>query len=230
MRGDLRRELYLGIGLLLLVQVVIAFGAIGLLGRVAPAVERIMAENVSSLEAAEQLIATLAKGDVSADSQALKSFDEAVRRLRKNVTEGGEIPLIDRISAQREALARGDDVARVEIIEAATQLTELNREVMRKADARAQRLGMAGAWAAVFVSILGFAASVLVVNRLRRHIVYPLQELSDVFRDLDAGDHQRRCIPCESTKDVVELMERVNRNLDLWIGPPTTESMGHRRR
>ena len=52
---QLRREFLVGLGILVVLNVLFAFGAIGLLLRMSPAIERILKENVSSGEAADEM-------------------------------------------------------------------------------------------------------------------------------------------------------------------------------
>lgn len=214
MNGELRRHLYVGIAGLVAVQILIAFGAIGLLSRMAPAVERIMAENVYSLEAAEDLMATLPMTGEEAPPEARRRFQNALGRLRGNITEEDEAPLVDEIEALAGAALAGDVDARARVSHALRRLNVINRQAMQRADDRAQRLGRAGAWSAVFVAALGFAASFVVVGRLRRRVVEPVIELYSVVESLERGERHRRCTLSDAPEEIRAVMLSLNRYID----------------
>jgi hypothetical protein len=203
-----------GIALLVAIQLATAFASIGLLTRMSPAVEEILAENVSSNEAAEQMVSSLglALAGASGDHQA--TFRDAIRRARDNVTEPEEVPVIDRIDKAGQQFFAGDASALERAVVDARDLIRVNRAAMQRANDEAQRLGTAGAWAAVVLSLLGFLVSVMVVRRTILGIVEPIEELEAALVAFSAGDPYRRCQGRAASEEMRRVLRAVNTLLD----------------
>ncbi len=207
-----RDEIRLAVIALLVVQIITSFAAIGLLSRMSPAIERILQENVYSISAVEDMFAVLAI-DGSADAAEVEKFEEALSRAQSNVTEEAETPQLEIIED-----ASGRDLSepstRQNIVEALHELGRINRESMREADVFAKRLGTAGAWAAVFLGVLGFILSVLAVRRLSRRILSPLDELSATVHAHAGGDPHRRCYLEDAPEELRQVGETINAFID----------------
>lgn len=211
---QLRREALLGIYSLVVVHIVTAFGAIGLLSRMSPAVENILEENVYSNEAAERILATLALADPTPATVMRERFDSNLQRLRNNITEAEETPVIDEIERALAEVVNGELPAREEAVRGLLKLISINREAMVKADEDAKRLGTAGAWAAVFLALVGFACSVVVVSGIRQRILSPVEDLSATLEAARHGDLHRRCKKWSSPAEVRTALTEVNKLLD----------------
>ena len=212
---ELRRDLLIGIGALVAFNIIISFGAIGLLSRMSPAIERILQENVYSIEAAEEMLALVASaGDAPVTAQAQHRFEQALARIESNITEPEEEPIIARIRQSWPAVQHGDASARARLVEALRELVAINRDAMRAVDREAQRLGTAGAWTTVFISFLGFMLSVAVIRRLRRRILTPLADLYSTLEAARLGDPYRRCTAVGAPLEIKRIFHSVNRLLD----------------
>lgn len=203
-----------GISLLVAVQLATAFAAIGLLTRMSPAVEEILAENVYSNEAAEEMVSSLGLALAGVDGDHHAAFNEAVRRARENITETEEVPVIDRIDAAGQSFFAGDRTALRAAVDGAQQLIAINRAAMQRANEEAQRLGTAGAWAAVALSLVGFFVSVIVVRRTIQGIVEPIEELEAALDAFRAGDPYRRCQGKAASEEMRHVLRAVNVLLD----------------
>ena len=211
----LRREVLLTIGVLTLVNLILAFGSVGLFVRMGPAIEHIIEENVSSIVAAEEIAVELAEaGNRPVSAEARTRIDGALVQAQRNLTEDGEPPVLAALEQHLPAAMEGDAGARGRAVTAAHDLIRINREAMLEADADAKRLGTAGAWTAVFLGFLSFLLSVFVVVRLQKRFVGPLMELHDVLEDSREGDRLRRCRLADAPREVVQVSEAVNRLLD----------------
>jgi membrane-associated protease RseP (regulator of RpoE activity) len=225
-----RRALLLGIGVLVALQLLTSFTAIGVLTRMSPAIEHILEENEYSIEAAEALLGTLAAaGGAPASPDARTRATAALERMRRNVTEPDEFAPLARIEADLEAALGGDTAALVSLVEAVDRLVAINRAAMREADRAAQRLGTAGAWAAVTLAVVAFLLSLVVAARLNRRLLAPLLELGGVLAAVEAGNPRRRCQPGDAAPDVRRVLERANDLLDRRVrsegsGPTPAEA------
>jgi hypothetical protein len=219
------RDLYIGIGALVALFLLVAFGTVGLLMRMSPAIERILRENVASLEASEEMMAALAlAGPAQAQAPIEARFRAALRRAKTNITEEQERPALARLEAAAPGALRGEPGDRAIAVEALVALHRVNAASMRRADERARQLGLGGAWAIVFLSCVALAASAAVLRRLRQRLVAPLQELSSTLDASSRGDRHRRCRPMSAAPiELARILTKVNGLLDRAAPVPREE-------
>lgn len=216
---QLGRELLLSIAILVLFNLLLAFGATGLLVRMGPAIDRILQENLYSVAATEEILVELARADgqlISAASS--KKIEAALKRARQNVTEADEKPVLARLRKHLAPMLAGELDARARFIEATQELSEINRRAVKTADADARRLGNAGAWAAVFVGVTSLILSIMLIVRVQRRFVEPLVELHQVLEDTKDGNALRRCGTRDAPVEILKVAASVNRLLDERIG------------
>jgi len=204
----LRRNFLLSVGMLLACNVLLAFGSIGLLTRMSPAIERILRENVSSDEAVEYMLVFLVQAAREWPSDARqKHFEQALQRARKHVTEPEEVSVLEHVAQWYGAALAGDDSAIRAVLQSPQELTAINRRAMVSADLEAQRLGAAGAWVAVCIAVASSIISLAITRRLERHVLNPLLEFSDgnrsgysVMESLRLGPTPMEVFACEVVK------------------------------
>ncbi len=218
---ELRRELLFTIGGLVLLNLLLAFGSVGLFVRMGPAIDLILQENVYSIVAAEEMLSELATAGgaplaVDAESRIALSMEKA----RKNITEDEERPVLHELEQALPGAVSGDSRARERAIDAIRQLIEINREAMQLVDQEARQLGSAGAWAAVFIGFLSFLLSLIVVLRLQSRFVRPLVDLYEVLESARSGNRLRRCRLQDAPREVIQVTESVNLLLDERLSRP----------
>jgi HAMP domain-containing protein len=211
----LRREASLGIGAILVLQIMMAMLAIALLSRMGPAIEQILQENVYSGEAVEEMLALLADDPTPGVTPA--RFEEALRRAQDNVTEDAERPLLVVIDRERRAAFSGDAGARRQLIDALRQLGQVNRDSMERTDVSAKRLGQTGAWAAAMLGALALALGFVVYRRLRLRLELPIEELRRTTHRVRMGNTQARCPTSEGPDEVKQIATDLNWVLDRWL-------------
>ncbi|HLT30269.1 MAG TPA: hypothetical protein VK013_09495 [Myxococcaceae bacterium] len=212
---ELRRELLLTIGALIALNLLLAFGAIGVLVRMNPAIDSIFRENVASIVAAEQLLGALAEaGDAPLPAHAAQGVRDALTAAQHNITEGEEIQALTSLSRVLPGAIDGAPGARREAVREARRVIRVNREAMVAVSAEARRLGAAGAWASAFVGFFSFVLSLALVIRMQRRFVQPLAELHGVLESARSGDHHRRCGATDAPREVLQVSAAVNRLLD----------------
>ena len=212
---ELRRELLLTVGALVSLNLLLAFGSIGLLVRMGPAIERILQENVYSIMAGEEMLAELAEsGGAPLSADARGRVQQSFKNAKKNVTEPSERPVLDSLERHLEQAMGGDPQARSQVVGDIRQIIRINREAMRSVDEEARRLGSAGAWASVLVGFFSFLLSLFVVVRLQNRFVRPLVDLYQVLESARQGDRLRRCRLVEAPREVIQVTQSVNKLLD----------------
>lgn len=193
----IKTEIQAAIGALLAVLILSSFGMIGLLARMTPAIEHILEQNVSSLDSVETMLVLLARPrnglDDGPDPTASAEFESALERLRSQITEPTEVPLVQAVTQHYQGALSGDRAALDATIDNLERLADVNRNTMVQRDVDARRLGIAGAWAAVFLGIFGFLLSLLIASRLTRRVVTPFHELYATVTAFMGGDLYRRC-------------------------------------
>ena len=212
---ELRREVLLTIGGLVVLNLLLAFGAISLFVRMGPAIERILQENVYSIVAAEEILAELADATGGVLSpKARKRVRDSFDRALQNVTEEDERPVLASLTVNLPPAMNGDHAARRRVVADLQLLISVNRQAMHRADNAARRLGSAGAWAAVLLGFVSFFFSLMLIVRLQRRIIRPLVALFDVVESAFRGERLRRCGSVAAPREIIQVMESVNRLLD----------------
>lgn len=206
-------ELRVWIGVLVTMQVLMAFGAVELLGRMSPAIEYILHANVKSILAAEDMLVSLSATGTPAEERRTR-FTEALTTARNNITEAGEGEILEGIVAVQEAALAGDEAARLQLVEHLRRLGEVNRVSMWRANERAQRLGTGGAWAVVLLGSSTLVFSLIAAARIRRRLLAPVSELHEVLQAVEAGERYRRCTRGSHPAEFEQIGAAVNRLLE----------------
>jgi len=216
----LRRELLLAIGSLVGLNLLLAFGVIGLLVRMGPAIDRILQENVTSIMAGEAILTEFASdGDQPLAEESRARVRAAFERARDNVTEDAERPVIARLEDALDAEEASGAGARPRAVAAVRELISINRDAMVEVDHEARRLGLAGAWASVFVGFVSFLLSLAILALLRRRFLTPVLELHDVIDRVAGGDRFRRCRSMDAPLELTAVTTGLNALLDAYLAP-----------
>jgi len=212
----LRRDLLIGLGILVALNLLLALGSIGLLTRMSPALKDILDENVVSIEAAEIMLSCLVevKEQQEVPQEVLERFSNAFLRAKNNVTETAENPILDEIENRADEALRGNPESVSKLVTQILTLTKVNRQAMLDADNEAQRLGTAGAWASVLLAVVFLVITIFVVARLNQSLVKPYDEFSNVLEAACSGDRLRRCRIAGFPPGVRKLLENLNDLLD----------------
>jgi hypothetical protein len=210
------QSIRIGVWLLIGLNLFMALGSIWIFMRMAPAIEVIIDRNERSLQACEEMLASLAMitGDPAAD-QALKStFATALKRAQDNITETKEPVALKAINADFSDAFTGKITAQQNTISAIILLGKINREAMIMADLRAKQFGYAGAWGIVFMAICVFFAGMLFKRGLSKSLIKPLEEIHAVISAHRNGDTMRRCTGSDLPRDVKTVFNGLNDYFD----------------
>ena len=210
----LATEVGVFMGLIRTAVVLLGFGAVVLFDRMSPAIHRILADNVVTLVDVEQMLAVIGQPELP-QAEAHKRFGDALHRALQNLTESDERPLLERIQVVWQDALREDSTpaARQQLLTLLLDLSEVNRVSMEVADEEAARLGAAGAWSVVLLSLAILALSQFFGRRLDVRVVQPLRGLQEVVQAAEGGDRHRRC-PTGGPKEFGAIAAGLNRLLD----------------
>jgi len=212
----LARGLSLGAWLIVVINLLMAFGAIGIFMRMTPAIAEIISNNERSLHACEEMLTAIAlttsnNGNV-VDHR--NSFKAALDRARNNVSEDEEPAIIEIISRNFIKAFNGDNRAVLLTIDAILELSKINRSAMMTADKRAQQLGRGGAWGIVFMAIFSFIIGIVFIQQMTSKLLQPLEEIKTVLMEHQSGENRRRCTGVNLPTDIRGIFSIINRLLD----------------
>lgn len=214
----IRGEFRLGLFLLTAALLATAVGAIVLLDRMAPAVDRVVRENLVSLEAAETMLTAVASLAAPGPADAAKArFLQALAAAEENVTLEDEPRLLGDVRALADRTFARDAAALRQTVAALGQLSATNRQSVRDVERETRRLASAGAWAVAALALAGFIASRFLSRRFARRLFDPIEELGKVLEAMAEGNTFRRCQTAGAARDVAETLQRVNRLLDARV-------------
>ena len=179
-------------------------------------IEQIINRNTKSIDAGQNMFSCLAEpsDDEEARKQRLKSFEDALRSARDNVTEKFEGEAIDEIAQNYAGAITGNQDDLRKTISAITKLNEINREAVQQADRDASRLGIGGSWVVVFMASFVFLAGLMYAKFVTRSLVEPLEELHSVAQTRGSGDPFRRCCGANLPDEITDIYHFVNELLD----------------
>lgn len=195
--------------LMILFNLLLASGAIWSFQRMNPEIRQIYERNIVSLSACEEMLAAL-----SCDKVDPVRFRAALKKAEDNITEKGEKEGLNKIRQLLGELEKGSGNIRTKISTEIIKVTNFNRQGIIHAAMQAQKLRQAGAWGIVFMTLIFFAAALFFEQRLRRTLLLPLQEISQVMDARLQGDKFRRCNMLYAKEDMKKLFMVINSLLD----------------
>lgn len=213
------QSIRIGVWLMILLNLFMALGSIWIFMRMAPAIEVIIDRNERSLQACEEMLASLSLIAQEADeNNALKTtFVQALQRAQNNITEKEEPAALELIDAAYPSAFKGDIPAKKDTVSAILVLGRMNRNAMIEADLRAKQFGYAGAWGIVFMAVSIFFAGMLYKRSLSTNVINPLEEIHAVISAHRNGDTLRRFSGSDLPRDIRTLFTELNEFLDKTI-------------
>lgn len=208
----------MGAWIIVIINLLMAFGAIGVFTRMTPAIANIMSNNERSLKACEEMLFSLAMSSIEEDREAgKKSFLAALQRAIKNITEKEESEALADITKSSVRFFAGETEALKETVAKIIFLSEINRNAMTKADIAAQQLGRSGAWGIVFMAIFALLGGIIFIANLHNKLLQPLEEMKLVLQANQQGEAHRRCAGINLPSDIKNLYGQINKLLDRTI-------------
>jgi len=212
---ETRRDLVIGIVALTVASSILAFISIGVFVRMSPAIGDIVHRNLHRLEASRTMVGVFAerRGEGITDI-GVQRLEGALEELRKESKGEQDTVLLEHV-VDTMALALSGDRAPIErFVATIAEIAEVDYAAMRRADAEAQRLGSAGAWAAALSGLVIALLGIAVFVRLERRVTRPATELARVLAAARAGDELRRCRPLEGAQELEQALAALNVLLD----------------
>ncbi len=216
----LAKSVIFGAWLIVIINLLMAFGAIGVFNRMTPAIANILSNNERSLQACEEMLAALVFSQCKANAQQIENFKAALDRAQNNITEEAEPEVLSLIAANFTDAFAGNTKALQLTTESILKLGEIKRKAMDSADNRATQLGKGGAWGIVFMAITAFLVGVIFIRNLKSRILLPLDEIREVLKAILGGETKRRCAAANLPDDIRAIFGSLNSVLDRCIHDP----------
>ena len=205
------RTIRLGMWLIMGLQLLLATGAIAILMRMTPAIADVIDDSRGTLIACEDMLSALA---ASHDPQMHDRFHAAVIRASTVITTPEQQQALSTIATSAPSALAGDPSHRQRTVEAINDLSALSRRDMKRTSMDAQRLGRAGAWGVVFMALIAFTVSHVILLGLYRQTIEPIEEIRSVLAAHTHGDTLRRCTVSGRPTGVRSLFNDFNQILD----------------
>ena len=203
-----------GAWLIVAVNLLMAFGAIGVFNRMTPAIANILSNNERSLEACEEMLATLVLAGCQKDKTLEERFRSVLERAKSNITESEEPEVLETIGKNYQKAFAGDKNALRITTESIIKLGVINRRAMDEADKRARQFGRGGAWGIVFMAVCSFLAGLIFIRKLNQKVLQPLDEIKNVLTANLGGETRRRCAGANLPGDIRAIFGNLNTVLD----------------
>jgi hypothetical protein len=215
----LAKTINLGAWIIIILNLLMAFGAIGIFSRMSPAIANIISKNDRSLQSGEEMLATLALVNNTAQSnkKLKKKFSLALSKAINNITELKEKETLDTIEQNYENAFAFSAEAHKNVVNAILKLSKINRQAMSRADKNARHLGQGGAWGIVFMATVVFIAGIIFIRKLNQSLLKPVEEIKNVLVAHQGGENRRRCTAPDLSADMKAVFNNLNSILDKSI-------------
>ena len=200
---------------LITMNLVVSFCTIWLFIRILPAIDLIVQNNISSIEAAENMLTTLSvienEGTTKRDLQAFKI---ALNDAKNNITNEDEKIALGIINRSYRKAFENDISSRKELRFAIDYLFQINRDELSRLKQEASQISMAGAWGLVFMSLFMFFITLWFLRKLDKKLLVPTNEIYDVIKCYKNNEKFRRCKGTNLNRDIKFIFNGVNDLLD----------------
>ncbi len=211
----LSHSIKISISFLVSINLLIAFGAIWLFMRIAPAIDLIVKNNVSSLESCQGMLASLIPTEnESIAKKNFRIFEYNLKKAKDNALKNSERVRVNTIRRNYKKAFDNDIESRSHIMLAIDQLARINKDAIFKLEKKAMQLSKTGAWGIVFMAGMMFLLSMLLLQRLNKKFLYPVEEIYDVMKACKNNDNLRRCTGVNMNEDMKLIFDETNKLLD----------------
>ncbi len=208
MNLEFSKRIYFSFILLMLCSTIISIAGISGFQRLAPAINTINDRNTQSLYYAEQMLTNIAS------KKNITKFEEFLNKSKENITERNEKEAIENIEKSYKSAFAGNFKAEEYTIENVVKLTEVNRNAMKDAGIRAEKLKNVGIWIIIFPTIFVWCIGLALLKNLDRTFIKPLCVLKSVISEFKKGNKMRRCPNFAQEGEFQNLYNDINHILD----------------
>jgi len=200
----IKTKLYLGIGLLFILIILLAFFAVKQINSLAKASENIIKDNKGSIAFTQSMLKALTEIDL--DKNALIRFEEFLFKQKENITEAGEKELTEKLSESFEQLKinPGNKTALLDVQSYLFEIWQINLNAIERKSTLASETANKSIILISLLSSFCFITALLLFIFLPGNISNPVNELTKSIKQIAANDYSQR-VGFESHSDFGEL-------------------------
>jgi PAS domain S-box-containing protein len=205
----IKTKLYLGIGLLFILIVLLAFFAVKQINSLAAASENIIKDNKETIAYTQNMLKVLS--EIYQDKDALNTFENYLLKQKNNITEVGENELTEKLSASFQRLKNNpDDKAVLSDVQSYLfEILEINLNAIERKSTIAAETANKSILLLSLLSVGCFIISILLFILLPGNISNPINELTKSIKQIAANDYSQR-VSFESHSEFGELAASFN--------------------
>jgi len=205
----IKTKLYLGIGLLFILIILLAFFAVKQINSLAKASENIIKDNKGSIAFTQSMLKALTEIDL--DKNALIRFEEFLFKQKENITEAGEKELTEKLSESFEQLKINpwNKTALLDVQSYLFEIWQINLNAIERKSTIAAETANKSILLLSLLSVGCFIISILLFILLPGNISNPINELTKSIKQIAANDYSQR-VSFESHSEFGELAVSFN--------------------
>lgn len=205
----IKTRLYLGIGLLFILIVLLAFFAVRQINSLATASENIIKDNKETIAYTQNMLRILSEIDQNKD--ALGIFENFLSLQQKNITETGEKELTGKLTESFLQLKANpnDKEALLAVQKSLFEIWEINLNAIDRKSAIAKQTATKSISLITILSVFCFIISLLLFIVLPGNISNPIRELTKSIKRIADNDYSQR-VSFESHSEFGELAVSFN--------------------
>ncbi len=205
----IRTKLYLGIGLLFILIILLAFVTIRQINSLARASENIIKDNKETVVFSANMLEALT--EIEQDPNALVSFENDLKKQMANITESGEKELTQKLYASFVGLKK-DRTNKVALENARKYLFEIIAINLHSIDTKNEIASKTASRSIMLISMLStfcFLIALTMFINLPVNITNPIREIIRSFRQIEENDYSQR-VYFKGNSELGELAESFN--------------------
>jgi len=205
----IKTKLYLGIGLLFILIVLLAFFAVKQINSLASASENIIRDNKETIVYTQNMLKVLS--GIHQDKDALRTFETYLLKQKKNITEAGEKELTEKLSESFQQLLNNPDDKTVllDLQSYLYEIWEINLNAIDRKSTIAAQTADKSILLISIISVFCFIISLLLFILLPGNISNPIRELTRSIKQIADNDYSQR-VSFESHSDFGDLAKSFN--------------------
>jgi len=205
----IKTKLYLGIGLLFILIVLLAFFAVKQINSLASASENIIRDNKETIVYTQNMLKVLS--GIHQDKDALRTFETYLLKQKKNITEAGEKELTEKLSESFQQLLNNPDDKTVllDLQSYLYEIWEINLNAIDRKSTIAAQTADKSILLISIISVFCFIISLLLFILLPGNISNPIRELTRSIKQIADNDYSQR-VSFESHSEFGDLAKSFN--------------------
>ncbi len=213
---NFQRNFKAGFSTIVALFTLLCFSSIVIVERTAPQALDFFANQMKVQESLQKILLILSALDGRGPVERQTAFAEELARLRERAqdADADKLRTLEVLEQHYPAATTGDPVARLQILRAIEEISQLQQAAYEKASEEIRLSSVSSGWAIAFLGMMGFLVTLAILSRFKSRILDPLTEVVSVIEDWNGGNRLRRFNRQRSTPEMRNAIEVLNHILD----------------